>query len=132
MLQEYADITSKIKEEPLWYDSNGVPRYAKFEPNLVPDIYSNEALLLKIKCQSCKKIFLVSLDEEANRDEWHSFKEKIENASIGYGDPPAHDCSGVTMCSITVSVEEYWERREGEWKRNPEYERDEFPEDDDY
>jgi hypothetical protein len=32
MFQNYSDITERIAETPKWWDENGVPRYAEFEP----------------------------------------------------------------------------------------------------
>lgn len=137
MLPNYSDIKSRIKEEPIWFDSNGVPRYDKFSPYLVSSIYAEEALLVKIQCQDCRKVFLVGV--------YFSSMEKIYNPHISsyeeniraylkdkdksklwfpfhYGDPPAHGCVGDTMNCDDIEILEFWKREHFKWKRKPEYE----------
>jgi len=45
--------------EPLWWDANGVPRFAAHHPSLSPDIYAEEVALLDISCQRCGQEFRV-------------------------------------------------------------------------
>jgi len=60
MHNNYSDITNLIEEQPKWWDENGVPRYETFHPNLLPDIYADEAVLYLIECQNCKREFEVA------------------------------------------------------------------------
>ena len=119
MHEAYEDITSRIAEEPTWYDSNGAPRYGAFSPAGCPDIYSNTVVLLRIACQECRREFLVEMHESL----WHPFHPQ----KLHYGDPPRHggpDCfAGDTMNCDDLEVVECWHREHiGEWERRTEYE----------
>lgn len=126
MLSFYPDIRKRITEEPKWYDSNGVPRYDKFHPDLCPNIYADEVILLEIACQNCGKRFFVEMN-------WYgfsfslggkripSFKERLIRwkrkgkksdgwAPIHYGDPPAHGCTGDTMNCYDLRIVRFWKR----------------------
>ena len=46
---------------PLWWDANGVPRFAAHHPKLCPDIYADQVALVRISCQGCGHEFLVQL-----------------------------------------------------------------------
>ena len=59
MLPDYQDITSRIHEQPSWYDDNGTPRYGEFSPDAL-GVYDDAALLVEIECQSCAGRFLVA------------------------------------------------------------------------
>lgn len=72
----YQDILSRIKEKPLWFDENAVPRYCKFSPDTI-QIYTDEVALLKIQCQACNYEFHVAI----SKTKYHSsprIKELIE------------------------------------------------------
>lgn len=121
MLASYNDIRSRIKEEPQWFDSNGVPRYEPFSPELIPCIYANEAILYEIQCQNCEKPFMVA-DQRARFFEG-SIADEIMRHQVHYGDPPRHDCTGDTMNCVDIRIVEYWHRpHAGEWTRVPELE----------
>ena len=115
MLADYEDIKKRVKEKIKWYDENGVPRYDKFHPDLSPNIYADEVILMKISCQECGQKFLV----EINNKEWGvyinktpSLKKMVKSGTIHYGDPPRHTgCSaGDTMNCNDLEVVEFWER----------------------
>jgi len=121
----YEDIRKRIKEEPKWFDCNGVPRYDKFHPRLSPNIYADQVALVEIECQQCGKRFLV----EVNWDDWDEepdLKTRIKEGWIGYGDPPQHPetfCfAGCTMTAKTIRVVEFWEKKKSEWRRNKRFE----------
>lgn len=129
MLARYEDIRKRIKEEPKWFDSNGVPRYDDFHPDLSPNIYAEEVCLLKIKCQECQQEFLVEMNwsrmELVINEYSRPLSERIKDKSIHYGDPPRHreedsNCSaGDTMNCDDVEVVQFW-KQEGkflDWKR---------------
>jgi len=133
MKADYKDIRSKIKEEPLWYDENGVPRYEKFHPELSPNIYADEVILLEIACQDCGKRFFVEMNWDPYHSIWYrrhseSFRNRLRIwlrnkrqgwCPIHYGDPPNHQCTGDTMNCIDLRIVEFWERDEDlGWKRN--------------
>ena len=126
MLADYRDIRDKIPEEPLWFDSNGVPRYAPFDTELLPDIYCDEAVLLSIKCQACEKVFAVALQGSpiSRITDCQSLAEAIVDNNIHFGDPPCHDCAGATMNCIDIAVLQFWERTANcyEWQRRPDLE----------
>lgn len=140
----YQDIRSRIKEEPTWYDANGVPRYGPFNPDMSPNIYATEVILMEISCQDCSQKFLVEMnwssmsqmfDRHAEpffgrMKHWLNDKDKHEHfPPIHYGDPPAHGCVGDTMNCWDLRIVEFWQkgdyRNVGEmfrWKRISEYE----------
>jgi hypothetical protein len=139
MKASYNDIKSRIKEVPRWYDEYGVPRYEKFLPRLVSDIYAQEVVLLKIACQECHQEFLVAISWDAYR--LIPFLVGLRNESFStlirrwvkgdkkgcvplhYGDPPRHgNCAGNTMNCYDLEIVEFWRRR-WEWRRNKRYEK---------
>ena len=113
MHSNYEDILSRIPEKPIWYDANGVPRYAPFEPEMCPNSYSNQVVLLLIACQSCGERFKVEMHSD--------FFSPIRNPQkLHYGDPPRHGCSGGgdTMNCTDIAVLEVWCREDvGDWVR---------------
>lgn len=121
MNASYKDIRERIQEEPTWWDENGTPRYGAFHPDLSPNIYAREVVLLVIACQSCQSRFSVEVNSGFGFG--HSLSEQVQKHSIGYGDPPAHSCTGDTMSSDEVAVAEFWARPGMEdWKRVAELE----------
>lgn len=130
MLARYEDITAKIDMEPLWYDENGVPRYMTFTPELSPDIYAQEVILLAIACQHCHKPFLVEMSWSHHQIIFdrhsESFTTRVRKwnesdvkgwGPIHYGDPPIHDCTGDTMNCDDIKIIEFWKRDLTDWKR---------------
>lgn len=129
MLPNYPDIRSLTDKEPLWFDSNGVPRYAPFTPELL-GVYARFAILVEIQCQACDARILVG-------DHWshvemgdvtnpyvNTWQTVLPNQQYHYGDPPWHQCPGAgeSMNSIPLSVVEAWERESWDWTRVPAYE----------
>lgn len=134
MLADYMDIRKRINEPPQWFDCHGVPRYDEFHPDLSPNIYANEVILLEIECQECRKRLFVEL-HWTNWNYRESFKEFFEKRKRGitvhgirYGDPPRHGCVGDTMQSISIAVRQFWSKNTGtrlkdcDWDRVAEYE----------
>lgn len=127
MNQSYKDIISRIPEEPKWWDHNGTPRYDEFHPDLSPDIYTDECVLILIRCQNCHHKFEVEMSRspyalyspEVGRN---SFATNIPH--IYYGDPPNIGCcpSGPTMSSDSLRILQYWKREKFDWVRKPEFE----------
>ncbi len=121
MKQSYIDITNKLGE-PLWWDEEGVPRYCKFKPAWVNNIYADEIILARITCQQCRHNYVVAVTNEKRRKGF-SLKDGIPH----YGDPLNYcDCSGgATMNSIMREVVEFWERNKNyELKRDRKYEKE--------
>lgn len=123
MLQDYKDIKKRIKEEPLWYDENGTPRYDDFHPTLSPNIYAYEVILMRIACQYCGKEFLVELNwhpwgylcnPRRHRESFSNLLEmwnkggRVTFCPVHYGDPPPHDCVGDTMNCIDLGIVQFW------------------------
>src|SRR5438128_81638 len=100
MHQHYEDILSRIPEPPQWFDDYGVPRYCKFKPNRLANIYSTECALAEISCQQCGHRFLVAITPERVRDLLKASSERpqrkladlILRGEIHYGDPPNIRC----------------------------------------
>ena len=67
MYNSYEDIREEIEYGPFWHDENGVPRYCRFRPEHVANIYADEACLAKIRCQSCGRIFDVAFSRSASK-----------------------------------------------------------------
>ena len=111
MNHSYRDITSRIAEEPKWYDENGTPRYEPFAPALCPSIYAEQVILLRIACQDCGRQFDVELSGSV-------LCPLDDPQKLHYGDPPAHGCVGDTMNCVDLAVLQVWDRRHlSEWKR---------------
>lgn len=143
MLRDYRDITSRLGQ-PLWFDSNGVPRYDKFHPDLC-GIYDDYVAYIELGCQGCSKTFMVSVERRKFRMWPKVEKNELpeppnEIGSFHYGDPPRHDipnptvedvyrggwslhCSGVTMNSFPIRIVEFWEKNKNfHWERTPDLE----------
>lgn len=115
MNHNFRDITNRIPEPPKWYDSNGTPRYGSFHPDMCPDIYTHEVVLIRISCQSCGAEF----DVEMHSTFWNKFHPQ----KLHYGDPPIHGCAGDTMNCEDHQILECWHRDPlGDWARVPEHE----------
>ena len=133
MHRDYADIRSKINEEPQWFDDNAVPRYCQFHPSEL-DIYAREAALVLIGCQNCRTRFKVAFcrsqmddmrDYRIYKDRIADYKprtlaQNIREKTIHYGDPPNIHCcaSGPTMGCDDIRVLEYWHKVDFEWVRD--------------
>lgn len=119
MKAQYEDITSRIPEQPTWYDMNGVPRYGPFQPKACPNIYSHQIALMRIACQYCHRPFDVEIHDDG------FFHQLGQPKKLHYGDPPIHDCVGDTMNCEDLAVLEVWSRDTAdrlEWVRLPELE----------
>lgn len=119
----YGDIRSRIKDDVLWHDEYGVPRYEPFTPDACANIYAREAVLLGIECQGCGAEFMVAMTSDtmdAVRGE-RTLASRIEDHSIHYGDPPNTGCCGAgpTMNSIPRAVLQFWKSTIGpaRWQR---------------
>lgn len=121
MLEDYNDIKSRIDEKPIWYDENGVPRYDAFSPDMCPDVYAYEVILVSISCQFCNKPFLVELSWNPHSEirsiakrvaEWKQRKgeDKDRWPPVHYGDPARHGCTGDTMNCVDLGIKEFWKR----------------------
>jgi hypothetical protein len=129
MLADYADIRRRIPEPPLWFDSDGVPRYDPFHPEMCPNIYADEVALFEIECQSCGERFLVEGHGDKMDYILRNRKPLSERvADWCYGDPPRHggvNCpAGDTMTSIPVRCVEFWRKSRTvfDWVRVPDLE----------
>ena len=131
MKASYKDIRLRLGK-PQWWDENGVPRYARFLPDLCANIYAQEAVLYQIACQNCGQTF----DVVSSWGEWdrlgdehrRSLRDLIDARDLHYGDPPNIGCcpSGPTMNSIPLRTLEYWYREEKAgviWFRNRDWEK---------
>ncbi len=128
MKQKYDDILSRINDKPIWYGSNGVPRYIPFNPKHISNFYSDEVILLRIRCQECHNPFLVEINflKTSNLPSLEYRLLHIKDFwlnPIHYGDPPRHnDCVGETMNAESLKIVEFWKRDHCNWIRHSEYE----------
>ena len=113
MKAHYQDILTLTKRAPLWFDENGVPRYCDFAPRESADIYAQQVVLMRIRCQSCARKFDVclswcSVDELLRK--LPPLDKAIKDKSIHYGDPPNVNCcpAGPTMNSVPERVLQFW------------------------
>lgn len=140
MNRNYADITSRILEEPSWWQEGGIPRYGQFEPGQSTGVYTHQVALMEIACQACDRRFTVALEQSAHIPR---VDEQIREGTIEYGDPPNVRCcpGGPSMTSVPIRIQEYWHRGHhefvqggkvtnlrgySEWRRDPSLEV-EFP-----
>lgn len=121
MHAHYDDILSRIPDPPEWFDENGTPRYCKFEPNKLANIYAQQCALVEIACQWCGQVFFVAMDSgKAIRNATPygqpllqcTFPELIRSRRVRYGDPPNIHCcpGGPSMTSVPRRIVEYWHR----------------------
>lgn len=134
MNHHFPDIKELTDKKPIWYDSNGVPRYRKFHYNLSPNIYACEVVLIKIRCQSCKEEFLVEMNWartiyffsiEKLSERLLRYKNSPKSfgwSGLHYGDPPCHGCVGDSMNVEDLEVLEFWHSDNWNWKRREELE----------
>jgi len=125
MHQYFGDIIEKLGE-PLWFDDCGYPRYCKFDPDEVSNIYAKEVALLEIACQNCGHRFKVAIHHEGYNRKYERFSwmENENYKNLGYGDPPNIRCcgSGPSMTSDEIKVLEFWSQNMLDWIRHPEFE----------
>lgn len=138
MNHHYNDIRVHIATPPDWFDENAVPRWGAFSPQNTANIYADEAVLLKIRCQNCGRPFLVCMSSSESQRLMASVRalesglapslaDEVRAKSIEYGDPPNIECcpSGPTMNSEPDRVVEFWRRNaQHDWERVPELEVD--------
>lgn len=132
----YGDILSRIAETPRWWDENGVPRFDDFHPTAIPDIYANEAVLYRVRCQQCGRAFDVADSWSwgravvgqvgpitTERLQASRLSSRVPAGRLSYGDPPRHggeECSaGDSMTSEAVLVLQFWRREGLDWERVP-------------
>lgn len=126
MNNRYADITSRIAEQPTWYDEHAVPRYERFSPGAQANIYADRVALVLIACQNCRREFRVCMSESPmDRLPFEgrvpvSIEHDIQEGILHYGDPPNADCcpSGPSMNCLDLRVVEFWRRVDHVWVRD--------------
>ncbi len=133
MNPSYRDIHEAAGREPEWYDDNGTPRFAPFDPMLL-GVYDHFVILARIECQDCGKRFLVGCGWPTTRVvSWRENGkfdcrvssvtwETIRPREFHYGDPPNHGCIGDTMNSIPLEIVEAWDETNFDWTRIAAYE----------
>ena len=128
MHRSYRDITSRISEEPKWWDENAVPRYDDFNYRDL-GVYIRYAILAEIACQSCHKRMKVGVGYEQHqitshfKDGEHCFTavptDIVKEANnFAWGDPPNHGCVGDTMGAVETAILQVWQEgpdERGEW-----------------
>lgn len=132
----YTDILKLTKKKPLWFDEHAVPRYCRFEPHQVANIYARACALVLINCQNCGTQFKVAFswsgydgstpEMERLLNAYRPPKTVREVEQIHYGDPPNVRCcaSGPTMNCNDLRVLEWWTCAHGaaDWERVPKFE----------
>ena len=88
-------------------------------------IYTTEVVYFAIACQNCEQEFNVALSWHPMND-CYSLRERVEQDTLHYGDPPNADCcpAGPTMNSVPIDVLEFWQKDDSgfDWIRIPELE----------
>ena len=109
----YEDLREKLGD-PLWVDENGVPRYKPFAPGML-DIYAKFAALVEIRCQACRRPFLVGVSwsiikcigsgelvhwNEEGHDGRPMVMPSVEEGpgAFGFGDAPWHETPDEGVC----------------------------------
>ncbi len=130
MLPSYSDIRALTDAEPIWFDRNGVPRYAAFHPSLL-GVYDKYAVLAEIECQACGERILIGEGRPKHVIHMAAGKPEILEQELSqmahgfvYGDPPRHGCpgGGETMSCIERRIVEAWEHVDLRWVRRAEHE----------
>jgi len=125
MNADFLDITSRISEPPTWWDSYGTPRWGEFHPNMCPNIYADEVVLMEIECASCRKRFNVEMHHDMSAEIFRPITHQRLSKrpqSLHYGDPPRHNCSGggETMNCDDRKIIEFWRKNQNyDWERVP-------------
>jgi len=140
MNEYYKDIISKIEEKPQWFDEHAVPRYCRFSPDYLANIYAEECALVLIQCQNCSHRFKVAFSYSTMDKVRHKLifgKDKkmptladlIKGKTLCYGDPPNIECcpAGTSMTSDSIKVLQYWSRKRIDWVRDKSLEVDMTP-----
>ncbi len=116
---DYSDITSRLGT-PLWWDEHAVPRFDRFHPRDVADIYADEVALFIVTCQGCGREFPVAEARgpitKVLYPHMTGLAEAIRTKTLEYGDPPNIGCCGAgpTMNSEPRRVLGYWSRHHRE------------------
>jgi hypothetical protein len=118
MYPSYDDVTSRIQEEPIWWD-RGFPRYCEFHPTKLT-VHGKCAILAHVVSGN-EVSFKIGLAV----DDPDSVKRGIILGDLFLGPVPWHGGADATMRSETIAINEFWEREEPDgWHRNREFERD--------
>ena len=125
MFADYSDIRSLIKQRPKWFDEQRVPRYSDFHPKMAANIYTKQAALVLISCQSCGETFSVCITGITNDESQRlgkSLADELQDGTLDYGDPPNIGCCspGLSMNSIPRRILQYWvlDPKEWQWYRD--------------
>ena len=137
MHNHYKDILSLSASPPVWFDEHAVPRFCPFSPRVCANIYADECVLMRIRCQACGHKFLVCMSSSREERLVHealykrgvasTLAECVRKKAIQYGDPPNIECcpAGPTMGSDAERVIEFWSRQGvSDWFRNRDLEID--------
>ena len=120
MKHMYPDILALSEDQPIWYDMDGVPRYAQFSPELCPHVYARWTVLMQIACQECGRKFSVEMHGDIFG------RRPTRWGELHYGDPPRHGLpcvAGDTMnCDDLLLLEVWLKPSTGEWERHEEHE----------
>lgn len=87
MNNDFKDIIDRLGR-PVWYDQKGYPRYCRFHPRQVSDIYANYVAYLLIGCQRCNGRWRVAVSSQGLKPHMPT---KTDVGHFHYGDPPHHD-----------------------------------------
>lgn len=123
MHPRYQDILDAASIPPLWWSTDGVPRFAAFHPNML-GVYDELAVLFQVRCGDphCRAKLRVAqglprIDITTTALQTNTLSSLV--AGFSYGDAPRHKCPGWGETSPVDEemVLEAWERHEGEWVR---------------
>jgi hypothetical protein len=92
---------------------------------MAADIYTKQAALVLISCQSCGETFSVCVTGITNDESQRlgkSLADELQDGTLDYGDPPNIGCCspGLSMNSIPRRILQYWvlDPKEWQWYRD--------------
>lgn len=112
----YYDIIVKLGA-PLWWDENGVPRYAPFAPYLSGDPDARQAALLQVVCPHCRQVCRVSVSSKYI--DLDIMSDLMARGAEGlYGLLPHYDhCGHPRMASLVAVIEVHRRDNMSSWRK---------------
>lgn len=113
MKARYDDIIAKAGA-PLWWDENGVPRYAQFEP-FHCDPAARQAALLKAACIHCRRdCYLAVSSRQTNLD---IMSDLAARGMSLYGLLPHFDHCGRINMGELLGIVSIWRLSYSTWRQ---------------
>lgn len=108
MKARYDDIVAKAGE-PQWWDENGVPRYAPFEPALCADPNAQQAAHIKVACTVCRRDCSVVVS--SSKLDLDIQSDLLARGTALYGLLPHYDHCGRPNQGEILGVHSIWRKK---------------------